>query len=120
MEETLDVADPFLYVMPKARLPRSVAYETIWSDEPSLDERIIVAGIPVSIKMEAFSIEVIIEGEMDEDMATRVPRTSGKGSKPIRGGLASCRNTHEGDPAAPCHTGLSVPRVPRPAPGRSP
>lgn len=44
-------------------------YETVWSDESSLDERILVAGIPVTIRIETFSIEVVIEGKMDEDMA---------------------------------------------------
>jgi hypothetical protein len=69
VEEARDVADPFIYVMPEALLPRKFAYDTIWSDEPSLDDRILVSGIPVSIKMEAFSIEIVIEGEMNEDMA---------------------------------------------------
>jgi hypothetical protein len=45
---------------------------SIWSDEPSLDDRIIVAGIPVSIKVDAFSIEIVIEGEMDEDAANAI------------------------------------------------
>lgn len=64
--------DPFVYVMPAALLPRSFAYETIWSDEPTPDDRILVAGVPVSIKTSGSSIEIIVEGEMDEVMANKI------------------------------------------------
>jgi hypothetical protein len=72
--------DPFIYVMPKALLPRSFAYETTWSDEPSIDERILVTGFPVTIKMSAFHIDIVIEGEMDEDMANAL-------AEDIKGGV---------------------------------
>jgi hypothetical protein len=68
-EEESNVDGPLLYVMPEALLPRNFRYETVWSDEPSLEDRILVAGIPVSIKMGPFSIEIVVEGEMDEAMA---------------------------------------------------
>jgi hypothetical protein len=64
--------DLFVYVKPEALLPRGFRYETVWSDEPSLDDRIIVAGIPVSIRLRAFAIEIVVEGEMDEAMANEL------------------------------------------------
>lgn len=62
--------DMFVYVTPEALSPKHFEYETIYSEEFSLEERIFVAGVPVSITMAGFSIEVVIEGEMDEPMAT--------------------------------------------------
>jgi hypothetical protein len=70
--EEPDLEDPFIYVLREVLFPRSFAYEVVWADEPTPDERIIVAGIPVSITIEAFSIEVIVEGEMDRAMANRL------------------------------------------------
>jgi hypothetical protein len=46
------------------------AFETVVSEEPWLEDRIVVAGIPVSIKFEFSAIEVIVEGDMDGAMAT--------------------------------------------------
>ncbi len=69
LDQLVDMADLFIHVMPEALLPRRLAYETVWTDGPSLDTRILVTGIPVSIAMEASSIEVIIEGDMDPALA---------------------------------------------------
>ncbi len=68
IEEELE-DDTFIYVMPEALFPKSFAYETVASDDPTLGERIIVAGIPVSIQMSAFFVEIVVEGEMNAAMA---------------------------------------------------
>ena len=39
------------------------------SEEFSLEDRVVVAGVPVSIKLSSCSIEIVIEGNMDEGMA---------------------------------------------------
>jgi len=69
--ESLDIPDfedPFLYV--EAVCPGRFEYETVVSEEFSLEDRIVVAGIPVSIRVECFAIEVIVEGDMGGAMAT--------------------------------------------------
>ena len=68
--EGLENDDVFVYVLREYLFPRDFEYETVSCDEYSPEERIYVAGVPVSIKMESFSIEVVIEGEMDGAMAT--------------------------------------------------
>ena len=68
LEEVMD--DMFVFVLPEALFPRKYEYETVYREEDSPEERIYVAGVPVSIKIETSSIEVVIEGEMDGAMAT--------------------------------------------------
>jgi hypothetical protein len=67
--EIPDYSDTFVYIQPEALFPRHIAYETVFSEEFSLEDRIEVAGIPVSMKVEAFSIEIVIEGQMEETKA---------------------------------------------------
>ena len=62
--------DPIVYVLPDALLPRGIAYDR--GCRTGIDQRIIVAGIPVSIKIGPFAIEIVVEGEMDEAMATEL------------------------------------------------
>jgi hypothetical protein len=61
--------DPFIYVMPEALYPRNFEYETVWTEELQLDEQFFVAGIAVTVKFQAFFVEIIVEGDMDETMA---------------------------------------------------
>ncbi len=71
--ESLGIPDfeaPFLYL--EAVCPRNFEYEAVVSEESSLADRIVVAGIPVSIRIECFTIEVVIEGDMDYSMATAI------------------------------------------------
>lgn len=67
--EMPDLGDTFIYVKPEVLFPRSFEYETVYWEEYSPEDRIIVDGIQVSIKVESFAIEVMIEGEMDEAKA---------------------------------------------------
>lgn len=67
--EMPDFGDTFIYVQTEALFPRSFEYETVYSEEFSLEDRITVDGIEVSIKVEFWVIEVVIEGEMDEAKA---------------------------------------------------
>ena len=67
--EIPDFDDTFIYIQPESLFPRHFEYETVLSEEFSLEDRIVVAGIPVSIKVEPFSIAIIVEGDMDEAMA---------------------------------------------------
>jgi hypothetical protein len=67
--EIPDFGDTFIYVQPEALFPRGFEYETVSSEEFSPEDRIAVDGIEVSIKVESFAIEVMIEGEMDEARA---------------------------------------------------
>jgi hypothetical protein len=67
--EMPDLGDTFIFVRPEALFPRSFEYETVYSEEFSPEDRITVDGIQVSIKVESFAIEVMIEGEMDEARA---------------------------------------------------
>ncbi len=67
--EISDFSDTFVYIQPEALFPPHFAYETVSSEAFSLEDRIEVAGIPVSIKVESFSIEIVIEGEMEEARA---------------------------------------------------
>ena len=64
-----DLGDTFVYVQPESLLPRSFEYASTISEEFSLEDRITVDGIEVSIKLESFAIEIMIEGEMDESRA---------------------------------------------------
>jgi hypothetical protein len=67
--EVPDFGDTFIYVRPEALFPRSFEYESVFSEEFSPEDRIAVGGIDVSIKVESFAIEVMIEGDMDEARA---------------------------------------------------
>ena len=67
--EMPDLGDTFIYVRPEALFPRGFEYETVSSEEFSPEDRIAVDGIEVSIKVESFAIEVMIEGEMDDARA---------------------------------------------------
>ena len=62
----------FNYVQPEALLPQHFEYESVRSEEFSREERIIVAGIPICIEVGAFSIEVVVEGDMDQAMAVAI------------------------------------------------
>jgi hypothetical protein len=73
------------YILPEALFPRHFEYETVISEEFSLEDRIVVAGIPVSIKVECFSVEIVIEGQMEEAQAVASFRTSRRVSRPTRG-----------------------------------
>ncbi len=72
--EIPDFQETLVYILPEALLPRHVEYETIFSEEFSLEDRIVVAGIPVSIKVAAFSVEIVIEGQMEEAKAVALVR----------------------------------------------
>jgi hypothetical protein len=67
--EIPDFSDTFVYIQPEALFPRHIEYETVFSEVFSLEDRIEVSGIPVSIKVESFSIEIVIEGQMEEAKA---------------------------------------------------
>jgi hypothetical protein len=69
LPEIPDFSDTFIYVQAEALFPRSFEYESVFSEEFSLEDRITVDGIDVSIKVEPFAIEVMIEGNMDETKA---------------------------------------------------
>jgi hypothetical protein len=69
LPEVPDFGDTFIYVQPEALFPRSFEYESVFSEEFSPEDRIAVEGIDVSIKVESFAIEVMIEGDMDEARA---------------------------------------------------
>ena len=64
------IGDLFVYVRPEALFPMHFEYEPIDCGEFSLKQRISVAGVPVLISMEGSGIEVVIEGEMDQALAT--------------------------------------------------
>jgi hypothetical protein len=64
-----DFSDTFIFVQPEALFPRNIEYESIYSEEFSLEDRITVDGIDVTIKIGVFDIEVMIEGDMDETKA---------------------------------------------------
>jgi hypothetical protein len=83
-----DFEDPFLYVQSQALLPRRVEFETILCQEFSREDRIAVAGVPVSIKVASFGIEILIEGAMDDAMAAALVED-------IKGGV-------EADTGRPC------------------
>jgi hypothetical protein len=70
--EIPDFGDTFIYVRPEALLPRRFEYESVLSEEYSLEARIMVAGIPICIKIQTFSIEVIVEGEMEQALAVAI------------------------------------------------
>ncbi len=67
--ETPDIEETFAYILPEALFPPHFEYETVFSEQFSQEERIVVAGIPVSIKVECFSVEIVIEGQMEEAQA---------------------------------------------------
>ena len=67
--EIPDFGDTFAYILPESLVPRRFEYEGTYSDEFSLEDRIIVAGIPVSIKVATFGVEIVIEGWMEEGKA---------------------------------------------------
>ncbi len=79
--EMPDLGDTFIYVKPEALFPRSFEYETVYSEEYSPEDRIIVDGIEVSIKVESFAIEVMIEGEMDEAKANALVQDIREGDR---------------------------------------
>lgn len=64
-----DFEDTFVYIAPEALFPPHFAYESTECEEYSREDRIVVQGIPVSIEVATFSIEVVIEGPMDEATA---------------------------------------------------
>ena len=72
-QERMD--DLFIYVMPEALRPRTIPHDVVWSEEPEypLVHRLVVAGVTVSIEMSS-SIEIIIEGDMDEAQADALAR----------------------------------------------
>lgn len=61
--------DTFVYVSPEALAPRRFASETVWSDEPSIEERFLVEDTPVNVAFKTFGIEIVIEGDMGEATA---------------------------------------------------
>ncbi|MFO0953118.1 MAG: hypothetical protein U0835_18585 [Isosphaeraceae bacterium] len=61
-----DVQDTFLWVKAESLRPRRLPFEVVASGDFTPEERLVVAGVPVSIKFEAFAIEVVVEGELDE------------------------------------------------------
>ena len=67
--EIPDFGDTFVFIEPEALFPRRFEYETVLSEEFSLEDRVVVAGVPVSIKLSSCSIEIVIEGDMVEGMA---------------------------------------------------
>jgi hypothetical protein len=72
--EMPDVEETFVYIPTEALFPRHVEYEPVFSEEYSREDRIIVAGIPVSIEVACFSVEIVIEGQMEEAMAFALVR----------------------------------------------
>jgi hypothetical protein len=72
-QERMD--DLFIYVMPEALRPRTIPHDLVWSEEPEypLVHRLVVAGITVSIEMSR-SIEILVEGDMDEALAEALAR----------------------------------------------
>lgn len=66
--------DAFLFISPEALFPRNHEYESVYSEEFSPQERIFVAGVPVSITVSSFTVDVVIEGPMGEAMAVALAR----------------------------------------------
>ncbi len=64
--------DTFVHVSPEALFPRHFAYETIWPDGPSIEERFLVEDTPVTVAFAVFGIEVVIEGDMPEATAQAI------------------------------------------------
>jgi hypothetical protein len=63
-----------VYIPTEALFPRHVEYEPVFSEEYSREDRIVVAGIPVSIEVACFSVEIVIEGPMEEARAFALVR----------------------------------------------
>jgi hypothetical protein len=72
--EIPDFGDTFAYILPEALFPRQFEYETVFSEVFSVEDRIVVAGITVSIKVASFSVEIVIEGQMEEAKAVALVR----------------------------------------------
>ena len=70
--EIPDFSDTFIYIQPGALFPRHFSYKTVLTEDYSPEDRIVVEGIPVSIKVASFSVEIVIEGDMDEAMAVAI------------------------------------------------
>lgn len=66
--------EPFIGVARGALFPRNFEYEVVDLGKLTPDEKIVVAGIPISITFELFSIGIIVEGEMDEEMASAIAK----------------------------------------------
>jgi len=72
-QERMD--EVFVYVMPEAMRPRTIPHEIVWSEEPEypLVHRLVVDGITVAIEISS-SIEILVEGDMDETLAEALAR----------------------------------------------
>lgn len=70
--EIPDFSDTFIYIQPEALFPRHFGYESVLSEGYSPEDRIVVGGVPVSIRVASFSVEIIIEGDMDEALAVAI------------------------------------------------
>ncbi|WP_337176902.1 hypothetical protein [Paludisphaera sp.] len=73
--------DPILDVSPDSLRPTSFRWELLsaWDEQP-FDEvvrrgdRLLVEGVPTSINLDLFAIEIVIEGDMDEALADAIVR----------------------------------------------
>ena len=80
-----DFSDTFVYIQSEALFPRHHEYETVFSEEFSLEGRIEVAGIPVSIKLDPSRSRSSSKAGWKKPKPLHWSRTSRRASRPTRG-----------------------------------